>query len=593
MENEIGTMAVTPEFDDTISDVSPAQGTISTSGTEPLTKEFRQAHELRLNLIYSGTFTVGMLFLCMQEFVYFLLYPTIIFLLLHALLELRHDIVHKSRYYAHARYTQASPYDRSYGGDLYLANLAQSWLVFLGFSFFLIALILRKHDYSIKAYRAIYFIASLFIFLSGATTMLNRGCGSFYFLGRSPGFSVKDQTGNFLYVASSVLLLVVASWQFDRGVFDLPLQLNEYLIFLLWLAAALHYTAADVTRLTEDNKGNANSVADAMIMSVDGDKNDDEYDTNYVEMGQTGNNPLNTGDMARNERSASEAGLDRTETLRTPVPQSVRMGSGSTFQSSFGNERSIGTRQSSMTRTVSSPVQGNRDPSQRNITGLERTGSLPSVSTAYDASTQTTMMDSEVTGMARSVTADNRPLASASPPPSVSSSTQRYKRGSSWKERLGFNTDLNCGDDVTPSCTPIIMNPSAGPVRSIPGRDVDSASPSSHPPSSAQLHSMTDWGWQSMQQAGQQMSSFMGGLMPQMNSDNSNLDLTGNAREERGTQNTSNQQTPLAETRSMETGHTSSAENQAGPHGLSSPPPVQKKRSKKLMTKYWGDREIV
>lgn len=258
---------------DLTDEISEMSGKLTSSTGSSKTDSFhgthQQAHELRLNLIYSGSLLLGMIFLFLHMFLFFLIYPAVVFILVHVVLELRHDLVHKTRYFAHLRYTQASLHDRSYGSDLYLANLVQSWLVFTGVIFFFGAVHSRAHLSDFTTYKIMYFCAALFFFFSGATTMVSRGCGNFYYMGRSPGFSIKDQNANALYVTSTVLLLIVASWQIDRGVFDTPLVIAENFIFLMWLVAAVYYTAADVTRLKTNKTGNSKGAADAFT-SADG-----------------------------------------------------------------------------------------------------------------------------------------------------------------------------------------------------------------------------------------------------------------------------------------------------------------------------------
>jgi hypothetical protein len=286
------------DLDDEISEMSGKLTTSTgSSKTDSLHGTHQQAHELRLNLIYSGSLLLGMIFLVLHTFLFFLIYPSIVFILLHIALELRHDMAHKTRYFAHMRYTQASLHDRSYGGDLYLANLVQSWLVFTGGLLFLGAVHTRAHLSDFTTYKIMYFCAALFFFLSGATTMLSRGCGNFYYMGRSPGFSTKDQTANVLYVTSTVLLLIIASWQIDRGVFDTPLVLAENFIFLMWLVAAVYYTAADVTRLRTDNTGNSKGAADAFTSSDGAD--------DYVQM--------ENGSKSRDRHAVSPSTVADTE----------------------------------------------------------------------------------------------------------------------------------------------------------------------------------------------------------------------------------------------------------------------------------------
>ena len=386
-------------FDDTISEMSAGQGTLSTVG-DSLVKEHSEAHELRLNLIYSGTYLLGMVFLCLHDFVSFFFYPAIIFLVLHALLELRHDLVHKTRYFAHARYTQATPNDRSYGGDLYVANLAQSWAVAWGMILLLVCKILREHGYDFDAYKAIYFTASFFFVLSGATTMLSRGCGSFYFLGKSPGFSARDQAANFIYVTSTVILLIIASYQVDHGAFDKPLKIGESCIFWMWLVAAAHYTAADVNRLMKESSGNGTTATRASI--------DEEYSDKYVQMSES---PTKS---RRSQRLEKRRDVDHVEGFRTPP----RVRSDTTMQT--GSDR--GNRQSSWGR-VFAPMNSRRGSSVISDTDTGPTGSLPTTSTMGDYSESVHIIGtSPGHAMGRTISISERTTDSPSTLPSVPAS---------------------------------------------------------------------------------------------------------------------------------------------------------------------------
>lgn len=435
---------------DTISEMSAGQGTLSTAADDSLVKDHSEAHELRLNLIYSGTYLLGMVFLCLRDLASFTFYPAIIFLVLHVLLELRHDLVHKTRYYAHTRYTQATPNDRSYGGDLYVANLAQSWFVAWGVALLLAAQILRmRHEFDFHAYKAIYFAASFFFVLSGATTMLSRGCGSFYFLGRSPGFSARDQAANFIYVTSTVLLLIVASWQVDHGTFDLPLKIGETIIFWMWLVASIMYGRADVNRLIKETRANGTTVT----RSTNDDE--EEYADKYVQMSE---DPSKSSRRVEDKRH-----LDHEKDLRTP-----RTRSDATMQT--GKDRGnkgLDDRPSSWGR-VFAPLRSRRGSSVMSESDTGPTDSLPTISTTGDYSHSAQMMP-DMASLADGTTDSRSTLQSME-------SARKVARGRSWRSRLGFGSDTYCGMDSTQACNPIVVDPALGPPRKIPGRDADSDS---------------------------------------------------------------------------------------------------------------------
>eukprot|EP00977_Amphora_coffeiformis_P022370 scaffold10856_cov229-Amphora_coffeaeformis.AAC.21 len=551
--------------------MSANQGTLSTAGTgdsNPLTKEFRQAHELRLNLIYSGFYTAGTGFLCLYNFSHFLFYPAFIFLIVHAMLELRHDIVHKSRYFAHARYTQASPNDRSYGGDLHLANRAQSWFVFLGTSLFLFAIILRMQEARFGRYKAVYFMASLFFFASGATTMLSRGCGSFYFVGRVSGFSIRDQTANFVYVTSTVLLLIIASWQIDHGVFDRPLMIAEYFIRLSWFFASIHYTIADVNRLTKDSPGNTKGVDDAMGMSAAANRNADS-DANYVELGSAP--PGKSWVGSRQNKKP----LDRAYTNST-----WKQGSTSPPETARSDPVGLGRTQSDASRTREFFLKGGES------VGVQRSGgSGPDPESSMESTLDTlgSMATSHEQGKGPTIAVRDRP-DSPSTLRSTGASTKPFTGDASWKTGTGYNIDPYCGMELEPAnCTPIVVDPAAGPQRVIFGRDIDSTV---SPPTPEPNNKNPNWRWNmpTMEEAGVQMSSFIGGLLPQQSAGASTV-----AESTTGDQTTRDSLT--AQEQFSEASPSPTTETAPVTNSKSESP--NKKKPKKNKTKFWGDREIV
>jgi len=541
---------------DTISEMSANQGTLSTAGTgnsDHKNKEHRKAHELRLNLIYSGFYMVGTAFLCIYDISHFLFYPAFIFLIAHAIMELRHDMVHKSRYFAHARYTQASPNDRSYGGDLYMANLAQSCFFFLGTTLFLLAIILRVREASFGLYKATYFASSVFFFSSGATTIVSRGCGSLYFLGRAPGFSIRDQTANFIYVTSTVFLLIFSSWQLDHGIFDRPLMIGEYFIRLAWFLASIQYTTADVNRLTKDNTTNAEG-RDSLAANRNA-----ESDANYVEMGSAPPQKSWIGS------SSGEKPVDRA---RTNPAWSV--GSPSRSERALHEPVKLGRSQSDATRTREFFLREGEPVAVKH-------SAVPDAESSVDTTLDTfsTLLSSHEPGAEPTISIRQ---GSGRPPISRKGVTQ----DASLKTDTAYDVEPYCGMEVDPSnCAPLepqnftnlLADPAAGPQRMIPGRDIDSTATPPTPEPDKNL----SWSWsaQTVQEAGAQMSSFMGGLLPQQNTGDQAFRTTQK-------QFSLASPTPTTETAPV----THSKGESPGSFGREKP-------KSKNKTKFWRDREIV
>ena len=332
-----------------------------------------------------------------------------------------------------------------FGGDLYVANLAQSWFVTCAMTLLMASQIIRLPGSDWDTYKAVYFASAFCFVLSGATTMLSRGCGSFYFLGRSPGFSARDQVANFIYVTASVLLLVVASWQVDYGEFTFPMRIAESVVFVMWLIAGAYYTAADAHRLVKETNKEA---------MVDEDDDEDEHGaTTYVRMGGSPvKYPLRSGEVEKQTRA-----IDLVERARTRSSVTIQTGK---------DRRSWEARQNSWGRMIS-PFHLRKGGSwATGESDIGPNGSLPTVSTYGDYSLPSVEMGTLQPQRTFSTSDEHSAV------PSVADSAIKPKKGRSWRSRLGFGGDAYCG----PSCDPIVMDPASGPPRKIPGRDGDSVS---------------------------------------------------------------------------------------------------------------------
>lgn len=484
---------------------------------------------------------------------------------------------------------------------------------------FLLSVHLRADGFDFTAYKAIYFTSSMLIFLSGSTTVLSRGCGSFYFMGWSPGFSLRDQTANFLYVTSSVLFLIIASWQIDRGVFDRPLRICEYLIMLMWLVAAMHYVAADAIRLTNENPGIVKGASDATTIAA---TEQEQNGGGYVEMGDTAAGgksshqpPLSdipiirtasTGPILHNAERPRSAPLLRTASLnRTESSLNRPRSTPNVPPINFERKQSHITDASpsiSSWSTHTSPGRLGSGPSLL-LDSAKPTSDIDNREVLRDEDSPSTLLLSQsgTLGSLQNTSKSNGKSEAANPKSSVNIDIQGRAESPStlshgvvskrsWKQRLDLGADPYCGMGSPTACTSdedfgcahiMASNPDCSPVIAVHASNQENNA---------------NWNWplDSLQQAGQSMSTLVGSMLPQQSTLPSSESDNPNKMQKTVSEYDPEESRGVSISQSNETEPISNLERpRSAPPGMLGRVTRSKKKRTKNRTKYWGEEKEV